>query len=75
LKFIFSNFYSNLNFIHFESSPLSIADHLFNEEEFSIKGKFIFMTIRTRYSTPGGADDIDTLLNGVIINKKLKIIM
>jgi hypothetical protein len=47
----------------------------FNEEEFSIKGKFLFMTIRTRYSTPGGADDIDTLLNGVIINKKLKIIM
>jgi hypothetical protein len=32
------------------------------------------MTIRTRYSTPGGADDIDTLLNGVI-NKKLKIIL
>jgi hypothetical protein len=47
----------------------------FNEEEFSIKGKFLFMAIRTKYSIPGDADDIDTLLNGVIINKKLKIIM
>ncbi|MCI20871.1 serine carboxypeptidase-like 51-like, partial [Trifolium medium] len=30
-------------------------------------------SIRTRSSTPGGEDDIDTLLNGVI-KKKLKII-
>jgi hypothetical protein len=46
----------------------------FNEGELSIKGKSLFMPIRTRSSTSGGEDDIDTLLNGVI-NKKLKIIL
>ncbi|CAJ2654548.1 serine carboxypeptidase-like 51 [Trifolium pratense] len=43
-------------------------------QEISMKRYSKYLTFRrTRFSTPGGDDDIDTLLNGVI-KKKLKII-
>jgi serine carboxypeptidase 1 len=43
-------------------------------KEISMKRYSKYLTsLRTRYSTPGGDGDVDTLLNGVI-KKKLKII-
>ncbi|GAU35378.1 hypothetical protein TSUD_57270 [Trifolium subterraneum] len=70
---------NNVDFYNFlvdagSDSATIAASELGLLKEISMKRYSKYLTsIRTRSSTPGGEDDIDTLLNGVI-KKKLKII-